>query len=438
MAFNHLQYNTQYLLNARDNRNPINDAAENYSVRIVEADIAEGETYWRVIGVHHLLPRENFGNHHVYLEALDEDGNRLKTPTIWAGWTWEGRRPDERADPVPLDKPDFEAAGNITMHFGQKVTVWIKGPGRDAQDKSDRVENLHTAHADEPLPDGTLLNSVGHHSFYVVFQRTRKGKAIADGLIKGRVERGQGFTVRLLQNGAVVAEQVLDSNLSFKFEHLPFGVYRLEVVNTNVGQDNIRLDPNNKELTVNLALPPPDESAIFGQVKNGQGKKLLLLKEDNIIARFPLPESGNYRFENLAAGTYSLLVFETSVRQDNIALDGTNQREINLVLPDETDQPEIEKSINHYLLLGPPGSRGRQTNLLLATDYILAFSVTVGFSVEEAKRARQVTIIGEGISNADQQAIENSGSTVEVLTGNAYDIEARLTARIRAGRAFED
>ena len=434
MAFNHQQYNTQYLLNIKDVGEPINDAEEKYGVRIVEADVAEGETYWKVIGVHHLLPQENFGNHHVYLEALDENGNRLKNPLAWAGWTWEGRRPDEAANPFPLDKPDSEAAGNLTMHFGQVVSAWIKGTHPEAQDKSDRVEKLHTAHPDEPLPDGRLLNSVGHHSFYVVFQRTRKG-GVTQGMIKGRVERGQGHKVRLLQNNKVVAEQVLDSGLAFKFEQLPFGVYRLEIVNTDVRQE-VRLDTVNKEVTLNLAVPPPDDSVIFGEVKNGQGKKLLLVKEGNIIARFPLPASGQYRFENLASGNYSLMVFETDVRHDNIILDGTNTRKI-IMTVSEGGQ-ETEKTINHYLLLGPPPSRGRQTNLLLATDYILAFSVTVGFSIAEAKQARQVTIIGEGISQTDQQAIKASGSDVEVLAGDAYDIEAKLNARIQAGRAFGD
>jgi hypothetical protein len=427
MGFNHQQYNTQYLL--KDIGEAINDAKEEYGVRIVQADVAEGETYWQVIGVHHLLPLENFGNHHVYLEALDENGNRIKNPPVLVGWTWEGRRPDEAANPIPLDKPDFEAAGNLTMHFSQVVSVWIQGTG---QEKSDRVENLHTAHADEPLPDGRLLNSVGHHSFYVVFQRTRKG-GTPKGMIKGRVERGQGHKVRLLQNNQVVAEQVLDSDLAFKFEQLPLGVYQLEIVDTDVRQA-VRLDAANKEVTLNLAVPPPDDSVVFGEIKNGQGKKLLLVKEDNIIARLPLPASGQYRFENLAGGNYSLVVFETNVRHDNIILDGTNSRRIILTVP-ETEQ-ETPKTINHYLLLGPPTSRGRQTNLLLATDYILAFSVTVGFSVEQAKQASQVTIIGEGISQTAQQAIKDSGSKVEVLMGDAYDIEAKLNARIQSGQAF--
>jgi hypothetical protein len=39
------------------------------------------------------------------------------------------------------------------------------------------VENLHTKHADEPGPNGELWNSIGHHSFYAVFQRTRQAAA---------------------------------------------------------------------------------------------------------------------------------------------------------------------------------------------------------------------------------------------------------------------
>ncbi len=308
MAFNHKQYNANFVRNASSANKPIN-ADPKYGVRIVEADAAPGEAYWKVIGVHHLLPEENFSKHNIYIEALDEQGNRVRNPFPWVGWTWEGRRPNERADPIPLDKPDSEAAGNISIHFGQKATVWVKGLGRDANEKSDRIENLHTAHPDEPLPDGRLLNTLGHHSFYVVFQRTRK--------------------------------------------------------QTQAAPDTSTPVPVTPPPPPPPVTPPPP----------------------------PTPQ------------------------------------------PQPQPQPQV-KSINYYLLFGPPNSRGRQTNLLLALNYILTFSPTIGFSVEEAKKARQVTIIGEGISPADQQAIRNSGSQVEVLTGDPYEIEARLNARIQAGRAF--
>jgi hypothetical protein len=435
MAFNHQQYNTEYILNIKNGLDPINDAAQKYGVRIIEADVAEGELYWQIIGVHHLLPRENFSKHNVYIEALDENGARIRNPIAWAGWTWKGRQPHERADPISLDKPDFEAAGNIAMHFGQIVSVWISGQSRDAQDKSDRLENLHTAHPDEPTPDGALLNTLGHHSFYVVFQRTRKTSGMMDGVIHGRLERGQGHIVILKKANSEIARQTIDNQLTFRFDNLPAGVYRLEVLNTEIAQDNITLNPTNKEIMLNLAVPLPDDSIIFGQVNNGAGKTLLLIKENNIIQRIQLPTNGVYSFPNLAAGVYSLTVFGTNVRQDNISVDGTNSREINLAISDTPVEP-VEKSIGHYLLFGPPGSRGRKVNLLLALDFIGAFSVTAGFSVDEAKHARQVTIIGEGVSSADRQAIENSGAQVELLMSSAYDIDAELTVRIQTGRPF--
>ncbi|MEM7344823.1 MAG: carboxypeptidase-like regulatory domain-containing protein [Chloroflexota bacterium] len=439
MSFNHQEYNNRYVQNARNGGAPINDARQKYGVRIKEASVAEGETYWKVIGVHHLEPRENFGNHHVYMEALDEEGNRVKNPPAWVEWTWQGRRPDERADPVILDKPVAEAGGNLSMHFGQIVSIKVKGTNRDGQDKSDWAENMHTAHPDERLGDGSLLNSIGHHSFYVVFQRTRKGTVMNDGVIKGRVERGQNQLVRLYQGDDVLSQQRLGSDLAFQFDGLSAGAYRVVVVGTNIQHDNIALNASNKEVSISLALPPPTDSSISGTVRNGQGKQLFLVKEGNIILRLALGADGRYRFENLPAGIYSVQVFETAIKQDNISLDGTNSREVNLAIPDPTG-PEIPetgtKTIDHYLLFGPPSTRGRQTNLLLATDYILAFSPTVGFNVEEAKLARQVTIIGEGVSQANQQAIQSSGSDVELLSGDAYDIEAQLNARIQTGRAF--
>lgn len=434
MSFNFQQYNTLYLLNINDGGEPVNDAAA-YGVRIVEANVPQGQEYWQVIGVHHLYPRENFGNHNVFLEALDENGQRVKNPPAWAGWTWEDRRPEERADPVILDKPDYEPAGNISMYYQQTVSVWAKGRSATASEPSDRVENLHTRHPDEPLEDGSLLNSVGHHSFYVVFQRRRKGESSAkDGIIAGRVQRGKGYTVRLVKSQQTVAQQVLDQSETFSFENLVYGIYRLEVVNTSVAQDSIRIDENNKEVYITLAIPLPAQSVIYGNVTNGAGKTLLLLKAETIIARQVIPPFESYRFVNLAAGVYTLAVFNTSTRQDNIAVDGSNSREVNLVVDDGISGQE--KIIPHYVLLGPPGSRGREVNWQLAGDYILAFSITAGFSVDEAKRAQRVTIIGEGISQVDQDAIIASGSQLELLAGDAYTIYAELQVRIETGNAF--
>lgn len=163
-----------------------------YKVKLKEAEVETGEKYWRVIGVHHLAPDENQGGHNIYLEALDEAGQRIRNPFPEVQWTWEGRRPEERISPVVLDKSDSEPGGNIAVHGGQVVSVWMDG-------KSDIVSNLHTNHPDERGPNGELWNSIGHHSFYVVFQRTKGagGSGGGDEPEPGEKDRLPGFLAEL-------------------------------------------------------------------------------------------------------------------------------------------------------------------------------------------------------------------------------------------------
>jgi hypothetical protein len=264
MSFVFQTYNQRYLENIAAGGEPINDAGT-YDVRIEQADVPEGEPYWRVIGVHHLTPEENRGKHYVFLEALDEEGRRVRDPFAWAGWTWEGRRPEERADPVPLDKPANEPANNIVMYFGQIVTVWLNGLVPDAADPSDRVENLHTNHPDEPGPGGELWNSIGHHSFYVVFQRTLQGDDGGggeppeppephQGVIAGEVAGGRGYTVRLYQGETLIDTRTVGDDLSYRFEGLTPGVYRVEAIGPCLQQDGITLDEDKPVANVHLSV----------------------------------------------------------------------------------------------------------------------------------------------------------------------------------------
>jgi hypothetical protein len=261
VTFEFQVYNETYLKNVEEGGQPINDAAA-YDVRIVQADVPEGETYWQVIGVHHLTPEENRGKQNVFLEALDEDGRRVRDPFAWAGWTWEGRRPEERADPVPLDKPANEPANNIVMYFGQIVSVWLNGLAPDGTDPSDQVQNLHTNHPDEPGPGGELWNSIGHHSFHVVFQRTRQGDAdgggeppVPDrGVITGQVAGGRGYTVRLYLGDKLIDTRTVGDDLSYRFEGLSSGSYRVEAVGPCLQRDEITLDEDNPKANVHLSV----------------------------------------------------------------------------------------------------------------------------------------------------------------------------------------
>ncbi len=434
MAFDHQKYNAIYVENHQAGNPPLNDAA-GYGVKIEPADVAVGEAYWQVIGVHHLRPLENWSNHHVYLEILGQDGNRLRNPIGWVGWTWENRQQNEPARPVGVDKPDNEPGGNIAVGKNQLVSVWANGRTPGGSDKSDMVTGIRTTHPDEPLPDGSLYNTWGHHSFYVVFQEVVKEAAgnQADSVIFGKVIDGAGRTLRLSRQGTTAAEQPIADDDTFRFEGLPAGTYTLKVVGASVRRGGIKVDgANSREVT--LSMPAPEESVIKGTVTNGLGHTIVLGKSGTMVARKTLPPTGRYKFENLPAGVYDLAVWDTTVKAANIALDGKNTRTVNLEVPE--DDSGDDKQIDHYVLFGPPQSRGRRTNVFIAADFLLHFSLSAGFSLETAKLARRVTVIGPGHTRPELKKLRDGGAEVEHLGGDSYEIETILSQRIKDNQAF--
>lgn len=142
--------------------------AEAYGVEVLPVQVATGVAYWRVAEVRHLTPLENRSNHHVYVDVVDANGQRVRDGRLRILWDWVGRRADEEAKPMALDKPDGEANGNVNLGPGQIARVWIGGDGAN----SEVVANLHTNHPNEPTPGSDeLFNTTGHHSFYVRFRR---------------------------------------------------------------------------------------------------------------------------------------------------------------------------------------------------------------------------------------------------------------------------
>ena len=141
-------------LNRKYLAQPANDAA-NYGASIVKAPPG---TAWRCIGIYHLKPTENNRRHNVFVEVLDEAGNRTRQPQV--AWTWWIDAPVQLRK---LDKPNGEPAADIPIDKGATITLRVA----DAF-PSDSVGNLHARHNDEGSG-----NTWGHHSFYVVFQLQR-------------------------------------------------------------------------------------------------------------------------------------------------------------------------------------------------------------------------------------------------------------------------
>lgn len=215
-----------------------NDAA-GYGVVVSGASVPEGEPCWRAVRVHHLTPEENHGSHHIYLDVLDEEGQRAYGTRLRI--TWDGGE-----DTVTIDKPPDEAGANFPLWRGQVCTVQCEGIA------SDLVEELSTAHPDE-RPGNTWF----HHSFLVVYRCTTGGRqAVADSIVRGRIVNGSGLQAQLLASGGEteVARQTVTEDDAFEFSQLAAGEYRVAVEGKPLVSDLVMVDgTNHVELELLLA-----------------------------------------------------------------------------------------------------------------------------------------------------------------------------------------
>lgn len=155
MPFNHLDYNRSFLMV------PGQNGATKYGVTITPAEVARGQAYWRVIGVHHLTGPENHSQHNVFCDVLDEQGKRLNGAMLVVV------NVNRKINHIKIDKPDNEPGTNAPMHWGDELEFYVATDGL----ASDHAEGFHIRHEDED--PGTTR---GHHSFYVVWQRVTAGQ----------------------------------------------------------------------------------------------------------------------------------------------------------------------------------------------------------------------------------------------------------------------
>lgn len=187
---------------------PINDA-EAYGVRIVQASVAPGADYWQITRIHHLLPEENNGRHHLFFEALDSGGQRAFGTRILVSWPGGSHE-------VVIDKPISEAGANEPLWAKQVVSAEALGL------PSDRAANLHTGHPDE-APGNTLF----HHSYEIVFRRATARPATQQSVIKGVVPGGAGHTLILRDAGGAERSTEAAADESYRFDELAAGRYTI-------------------------------------------------------------------------------------------------------------------------------------------------------------------------------------------------------------------
>jgi N-acetyl-anhydromuramyl-L-alanine amidase AmpD len=99
------------------------------------------------------------------------------------------------------------------------------------------------------------------------------------------------------------------------------------------------------------------------------------------------------------------------------------------------------KTTRHYMLFWnrDEGSQSGRDDFVNAMGYIARFQPTVGFSVEEARTAEYVTIVGgeAGVSAVAEQQLLQAGCKVERIAGREAMETGRLLAElVRVGRRF--
>jgi hypothetical protein len=93
--------------------------------------------------------------------------------------------------------------------------------------------------------------------------------------------------------------------------------------------------------------------------------------------------------------------------------------------------------LRHYLLL--PGRSEDSETLVNVLAYVNRFHPTVGYSVDEARGAEYVTILGGevGVSRGAELSLAQTGCQVERINGrDSAEIGHQLAEMVRIGRRF--
>jgi hypothetical protein len=124
------------------------------TVRLEEAQVRSGQWYWRLVSTKW---QEESGNHHIYVEVLDQNGNRSLGQTIVIEY---GGSPHYGTYPSP-DKLGEEYAYNFVMEaLLGAYNVYIGG-----EEPSDKIYGLGLGTRQDPY-------RTHHTCFFLTFQRT--------------------------------------------------------------------------------------------------------------------------------------------------------------------------------------------------------------------------------------------------------------------------
>lgn len=126
---------------------------------IIIPTVIHDRPYAEAVVVHLLTAEENnFGNHNLFLDVIDEQGNQIRGALLRGdnnGIKLEAR----------VDKPSNEFGTNFAMYSQDTVSCWVEEVPGFGKVASDVVSGFHTRWGGDKVGG----QNYGHVSFYTIF-----------------------------------------------------------------------------------------------------------------------------------------------------------------------------------------------------------------------------------------------------------------------------
>ena len=255
-------------------------------------------------------------------------------------------------------------------------------------------------------------------------------------VVRGRVadETGQpkaDRVVTLKRETVVVAQTRTAADGTYRFANLPAGKYSVEVAGLGVVAKDITLD-GEREAVVDVVWPSQGPRGVLqGRMMTESGAPrsfalVRLMQGESELARTDADAKGDFKFTGLAAGTYAIAFGDDDPQGHDVVIpeDAT-------VVRDVTIASGPAKVLAHYLLFAPPPAPGEagkgEAKLLLGlAAHFLRGDIAGGFSLEEAKTAQRVTIVGDRVPASAETALAAAGCEATRLAGDGYAVAKAL------------
>lgn len=373
--------------------------ADDYSIHgLVYRDGDRNET--------HGATEKGYANQTV--ELRDKDGNVVATTTTDANGAYSFEK-------LP--------AGDYTVKVVKDGALTDLDQTEDPDSTKDSTSGVISLSNDHRTETDVNFGYIGNNSINGTIYRdgNRDGK-------KGDTEgRYSGVTVQLLdKDGKVIATTTTDKDGKYSFEHLPDGTYSVKVVKDGVLTDTDQTgDPDNKldnaSEPITLDEKNPTKGDVdFGYVPNNTIKgtvyrddnrdktidgdepglervSVQLLDEDGkVLQTLDTDADGNYAFQHLPDGKYTVKVVRSSSIKDY----------------DQTEDPDATvDDTSAVYTMGPEHSLQEKVNFGYVPDYSIA-----GRVYRDSDKSGSYTDGEETFSGVTVDLLDKDGNVVATTT----------------------